>query len=134
MTWIIDNLFKTAALDGALDIFDLGSTDPSGDVQLLNNIAQELALIILANPAFAPATMNGALSNAVANPSTDDVTVTAGDIAQIKIRDRNNVTRLDGTVGVVGSGADIILSSVTIPPGAEYVGLEGLTFAFAWSQ
>ena len=126
--------FKLAALNGSLDEFDVGASDAAGDIQLLTSGAVELAQPLLSNPAFGAAAMNGSNPEADANPITDDTSVLAGggDIAAMKIRDRDNVAIYEGSVGLPSSGADLIMNDVTVPPNAEFVGIENLTFAFAF--
>jgi len=125
---------KLAALNGYLDELDVGTTDANGDVQLLDSVAAELAQPQLSNPAFGAAAMNGANPEADANPITDDITpeVAGGDIAAMKLRDRDNIAMYEGTVGLPGSGANIIMSDVTVPPSADFVGIDNLTFSFAF--
>jgi hypothetical protein len=127
--------FKLAALNGALDELDVGSADPNGDMQLLDAAGPtELAQPQLSNPAFAAAAMNGANPEADANPIADDTDVTEGDIATMKLRDRDNVAMYEGSVGLPGSGANIIMDDVTVPPGADFVGISNLTFSFAFGS
>jgi hypothetical protein len=119
-----------AALDGILDQFDVGSADPTGDCRLLNAGSSELATLPFANPAFAPSsTISANVAEAQSNAVAQDSTVTADTFTQIQWRDRDNVVLYAGSVGLAGSGADLIVTDNVIPPATDAVTCPGLSAA-----
>jgi hypothetical protein len=107
-----------AALDGMLDQIDVGSTDTTGDLRLLDAGSAELVTFPLSNPAFAASTtVSPGVAEAQANAVASDSTVTAGTFTGIEIRDRDNVVLYAGSVGTPGSGADLIVTDNVIPGG-----------------
>jgi hypothetical protein len=107
-----------AALDGMLDQIDVGSTDTTGDLRLLDAGSAELVTFPLSNPAFAASTtVSPGVAEAQANAVASDSTVTAGTFTGIEIRDRDNVVLYAGSVGMPGSGADLIVTDNVIPGG-----------------
>jgi hypothetical protein len=119
-----------AALDGMLDQLDIGSADPTGDCRLLNAGNSELAQLTFANPAFAPSTTISAnVAEAQSNTVAQDSSVTAGTFTQIQWRDRDNVVLVAGSVGLAGSGANLIVTDNVIPPATDAVTCPGLSGA-----
>jgi hypothetical protein len=119
-----------AALDGMLDQIDVGNADPSGDCRLLDAGNAELAQLTFANPAFAAsATISANVAEAQSNAVAQDSSVTAGTFTQIQWRDRDNVVMVAGSVGLAGSGADLIVTDNIIPGGTAAVTCPGLSGA-----
>lgn len=131
MTMTINERFRRGALNGALAELNVGSADAGGDCRLLDAGAAELAALGFSNPAFAAATTPAAnVAEAQSNTISQDSTITPNTvIARVQWRDRDNVVIVDGTVGVAGSGADLIVSSATIPADASAVTSPGLSAA-----
>lgn len=101
---------RQASGDAVLALLNSGAADPSGDLRFLTGAAAEVAILPLSTPAF------GAVSGAgvaTANAITPDTTTIAGTVDNFELRDLDNVVVISGTVGLVGSGADIELTSVT---------------------
>lgn len=104
---------RNAIADGLADQVDTGTTDASGDILIYTAaFGTLLAELTFSNPAF------GAASSGVvtANSITDDTSANAtGTAAVCRIRDRDNGTVVEGTVGT--SGADLNLNTVSITSG-----------------
>jgi hypothetical protein len=111
------NTFSTAArnaiCDAFVDLIDIGSADPGGDLQI--HTAAYAAL--LAEPEFgAPAFGAAATGVATANAITDDASAAGtGTAAVLRIRNRDNTALVDGTVGT--SGQDLNLNTTSITTG-----------------
>lgn len=131
MSLTIHDRVRTGALDGALAELNKGTTDAGGDCQLLNAADAEIALLTFANPAFAPASaIVGVGAEAQSNAIGADSSVTPSEvIAKIKWRDRDNVVMVQGTVGLAGSNADLILTETTLPSDTNSVSSPGLSCA-----
>lgn len=127
--------FKRAAINGAYDEIDVGTTDANGDLQFLTAADAELAALQLQNPAFAAATSPGdGTSLRQANlPIAQDNTVTDGTIGKMRLRDRDNVTMVEYSVSLVGGGGEVEMTDNVVPPGAEFVACSALAVAFAWA-
>lgn len=130
MELTIHDRIRRGALNGAMAELNVGTTDGNGDCRLLTAADAELAQVLFGNPAFAPATSpGGSVAEAQTNAMSPDTTVTPGTIGKIQWRDRDNVVLVAGTVGLAGSGADMILSDVVIPVDATSVSSPGLSVA-----
>lgn len=124
MAWTtIDNTIHKAACDGIVALFN------SGYVKLIESPSTELARPQFGATAFGAATAaNPAV--ATANSFTADTSVTAGTITLCEFLASNGSTvLLAGSVGT--SGADLVLSSVTIPSGATSVTFTDSSFTFS---
>lgn len=104
---------RNAGADGFVDQIDLGATDASGDVQIATAaFATILAQPTFANPAFGAAAAGVATANAITDETNAPATGTA---AVGRIRDRNNATVANFTVGT--SGQDLNLNTTSITAG-----------------
>lgn len=114
---------RNAACNAIVDLVDVGTTDANGDLVIMTGGDVEVATLAFSNPAF------GAASAGVATASTitSDSSATGGTAALFKVQDRDNTEVWRGTVGIAGSGADLIMSSVTIGAG-DIVAVTSLTF------
>lgn len=115
---------RQASGDAVLGLLDAGTTDPSGDLRLLTSGAAQVALNVLSNPA------SGAIDGGGVGTFTaiaDETNTVAGTIDNFELRDRDNAVTILGTVGLVGSGADIELTSVTYA-NAETLSMSSLTY------
>jgi hypothetical protein len=107
-----------------MDLLNNGTTDAAGDLRLLTSGAAQVALLELSNPAAGATDGSGI---ATFNAITDDTNTTAGTTDNFELRDRDNTIVITGTVGLVGSGADIELTSVTFTA-AETVSVTAMTY------
>jgi len=118
---VLSSAARSAMCDAFVDLIDVGSTNSAGQI-IIQTVAgaADLATIALNNPAC------GAASSGVAtldvDPEIKDASATGGSVAaQWVLQNRNEVTILTGNVGLVGSGKDMELESLTIPAGTEIV-------------
>jgi hypothetical protein len=130
MSLTIHDRMVRAALNGALSELNAGSADATGDVRLLTSGDAELAQLNFSNPAFASSSTPGVgVAEAATNAIAQDSTVTNGTFTKVQWRDRDNVVLIAGSVGLPGSGADLIVTDNVIPPTASAVVSPGLTAA-----
>ncbi len=108
---------NAGALNGLTDVLN------NGFFRMLNAGSTELAKLTFSSPAFSPASETSpsvAQSTAIA----PDASVTPGDIARYELQMQTGTVCISGTVGV-GSGFDLPMASVTIPPTASSVSCPG---------
>jgi hypothetical protein len=112
------NNISTAARNGMcntlVDLIDVGTTDANGDFTIWDaGFAVELAKCEFANPAFGASGASN-IGEAIAGTIANDTSAAGGasPAAVCRIRDRNNSTVFEGTVGT--SGADLNLNTLTI--------------------
>lgn len=118
MTWVVAAECNKAVLDAMLALLD------GGQLRLDNPSSSELATIGLNADAFAAAT-TASPAVALSNTTTADTLVVAGTIAFVDFRTSGGSSRLRGTVGTSGSGADFITSDPVIPSGTDSVNISG---------
>jgi hypothetical protein len=112
--------------DAVDDEVNTGTTDTGGDIQFgTTGFAIIVAEMEFSNPAFGAAAA-GVIT--MASPPKTDASALAGTMAVFRIRDRDNVLILDGTVGT--SGQDINFNSVIVSAG-QTVELTSLTWTAA---
>lgn len=104
----------TAAIDGGSGPGKL-VMQTSGDVTV--------ATLTFADPSFGSPDTGVATANSVVS----DTNAAGGTIAKFKITDSNGTTVLNGSVGLVGSGADMEISNVIIGAG-DTVAVSWLTY------
>jgi hypothetical protein len=119
MTWIVAPEMNKAALDAMLALLN------GGQLRLDNASASELATVGLNATAFAAAS-TASPAVATSNPTTSDTLVVSGTIAFVDFRTSGGASRLRGTVGLAGSGADFITSDNVIPSGTDSVNVAGV--------
>lgn len=104
---------RNAACDGVVDRVDVGSGDATGDTGIYTSaFGTLLALMLFSNPAFGAASSGTATASAITDDSSADATGTA---AVGRVRDRDNATCWEYTVGT--SGADLNLNTTSITAG-----------------
>lgn len=104
---------RNVMCDGLVDGIDVGTTDATGDFGIYTTaFGTLLALLLFSNPAFGGAVVGVATANAITDDSSADATGTA---AVLRLRDRDNATVVDGSVGT--SGQDLNLNTVSITAG-----------------
>jgi hypothetical protein len=118
MTWVVAPEMNKAALDAMLALLN------SGQIRLDNASSSELATVGFGATAFAAAS-TASPAVALSNPTVADTLVVAGTIAFIDFRTSGGSSRLRGTVGLSGSGADFITSDNEIPSGTDSVNVAG---------
>lgn len=113
---------RNAACDAIVDLCDLGTTDPNGDLVIRSGADAEVAILALSDPAFGDAATGTATANAI----SDDTNATGGTADDFILQDRDNTEVLEGSVTATGGGGDLELSSVTIS-GGDTVSVSSLT-------
>ncbi len=104
---------RNAMCDAFVDAIDVGSTDPSGDIQIRTSGGTTLlAELAMSAPAFGSSSSGTATASAITDDSSADATGTA---AVGRFRSRDNTTVADFTVGT--SGADLNLNTTSITSG-----------------
>lgn len=104
---------RNAMCDAFVDAIDVGTTDASGDLQVRTSGGTTLlAELTFSATAFGAASSGAATANAITDDSSADASGTA---AVMRIRNRDNTTVAEGTVGT--SGADLNLNTVSITAG-----------------
>lgn len=127
MSLVIHDRLRRGALNGLLAELNVGTTDSSGDCRLLDSGDVELAQLTFSNPAFQASTSpGGSVAEAQSNAVSQDSTVTPGTFTKVQWRDRDNVVLVSGSVGIAGSGADLIVTDNVIPGGTSAVTSPGL--------
>jgi hypothetical protein len=111
---------RDAAVNAVVDLIDVGTTDPTGDIQFQTAADAPVATLPFANPAFGASASGSASANAI----TSDTNAAGGTTNKALLRNRNNVEVLRVTVAT--SGAEINLSSVAIGAG-DTVSLSSLS-------
>lgn len=124
MTLSIANAQAIQGCDAFVDACDLGSTDATADLVIYSGTPPALvdsalsgntvlASLLMSNPAFGAAADIAPGARATANAISDDTAADAtGTATFFRILDRNNVPRIQGTVGT--SGTELIINSTAI--------------------
>ena len=114
---------RNSIADLIVDLLDIGSTNATGRFIVQTSGEAEVATLNFANPAF------GASSSGVATAGTiaDDASATGGTTDRAILVDRDVATRILCSVGLVASGEDIELSSLTIGA-TDTVQMSSLTY------
>jgi len=126
MTYTVADTVRNAAVNAAVDLIDVGSANPGGQV-LMRSASTTIATLQMNNPAFGAAASGSA---AMDTTGVIDGTVSpsgASTIDRFRIVNRDGTTLFDGAAGSVAtSGADINLSSVVVNQN-DVIELTGLT-------
>ena len=126
MTYTISDTARNAAVNAVVDLLDVGSANPGGQL-LMRNASTTIATLQMNNPAFGAAAAGSA---AMDTTGTIDGTVTpagASTIDRFRLVNRDGTTVIDGSAGSVAtSGADINLSSVVVNQN-DVIEITGLT-------
>ena len=112
----LSTAFRNAACDAIVDLLD------SGDVRFHTSGENEVATCNFGSTAFGAAATGTATANSIA----DDTDATAGAIEHAHLRDSSQVEQVLCTCGLSGSGADFILTSLTVGAG-DTVSVTSLT-------
>lgn len=102
---------RNAACDAIVDLIDVGSTDPNGDIVIRTVGDVEVATLAFAATAFGASAAGVATAAAIA----DDTNATGGTAHDFIFQNRDNAEVLEGTV--LTSGGDLNLSSLVIGAG-----------------
>lgn len=110
---------KNARAQTVVDKVDQGSTNANGQLWLVDSGDNPLSKHDMANPAFGTVASGASTANAI----QDATAILAGSVAEFLIVNRDEQVVMRGTVGAVGSGADMesATSSVTIALGENVV-------------
>lgn len=114
---------RNAACDAIVDLVDNGTTDANGDLVFMTSGDVEVATLAFSDPAFGASSSGVATANAI----TSDTDATGGTAVSFKVVDRDNTEVWRGTVGTIGSGADLEISVTSIGAGDT---IEVLDFTF----
>ena len=119
---------KNARAQAVVDDVNNGTTNAEGQLFLKDSGDNVLAKLPLSNPAFLTVTNGSAIADAITNGPG----LLAGASIKFDVVDRDETVIFSGTVGAVGSGADLEsdTSSVTIAVG-EAVECSSLTYVEA---
>ncbi len=103
---------RNAMCDALVDLVDAGTTDTTGDLEIMTSGDVEVATLTwAATPAFGAAAAGVATMNAI----QDDTSATGGTAALHKFQDRDNTEVWRGNVQT--SGGDLNLSSLSVGAG-----------------
>lgn len=116
---------KNARAQAIVNSVNAGTTNPNGQVHLKDSGSNILSSHNMSNPAFLVVTNGVSIADAI----TDSVGLLAGAAVTFDIVDKDGTIIFSGTVGAVGSGADLesSSSSVTVTIG-ETVSISSLTY------
>lgn len=115
------DLLDAGAGDGTLKIYD-GTRPANANTAVTTQVL--LAQLTYADPAFGAAAAGVATANAIdSDASADD----SGTASWFRSEDSDSNTVMDGDVGLSGSGANLILDSVSITAG-QTVSVTSLTY------
>jgi len=98
-----DTTTRNAMAELVIDLLEITGVFPTVDMLLYSAGGSLLVTLAMGNPAF-QTPVNG---NSIANPIGQALPVAAGTPAAYRIRGKDGVFRLFGSVGAPGSGADI---------------------------
>lgn len=119
---------KNARVQAIVDSVNTGTLNASGQIWLKDSGSNTLAKLAMSNPAFL-AVISG---SSIADVITSGIGLLAGASISFNVVDRDENLIFSGTIGPVGSGADLesSSSSVTIAVG-ETVNITSLTYVEA---
>lgn len=114
---------RNAACNATVDLIDVGTTNPTGQLVYRTAGDVEVATLTFSNPAYGDAVAGVATANAI----TSDTSATGGVITKATAEDRDGNIIFTLTVTDVGGGGDIeIAGGTTIGAGAT-VSCDSLT-------
>lgn len=112
----LENAARNASANAIVDLVDIGSTNPRGRFYIYDTGETNLlATIPLNDPAF-NAAVGGTVSLIVIPDVQNDADDT-GPAAEFTLVDKDDNVIAKGSVGVSGSGKDMILNSVNLEAG-----------------
>lgn len=108
---------KNARADAICDAVDTGTTNTYGQLWLKNSGGDTLVKLNFSNPAFGGASNGVCISGNI----QDGLAILAGSAVSFDVVNRDETVIFSGTVGAVGSGADLEsdTSSVTMAIGEQ---------------
>ena len=116
---------KNSRADIIVDSIDLGTTNATGKLRLKDSSNNTLTEHLMSNPAFGAASGGAAIANSIG----DGTGLIAGQAVTFDLVDRDEVLIFSGTVGAVGSGADLeSTTSSTAIAISENVPITSLTY------
>ena len=101
---------RNALADLVVDRLDQGTGAAHGHLEILGADYGVLATLDLSNPAFGAATGGVATANAIASALAS----ATGIATMFRLRDRDDVLVLSGTVTATGGGGEVTLSSTSV--------------------
>lgn len=108
---------RNAMIDAVVDLVDVGTTDATGDLRVLDS-PTEVVIIALNNPAFgAGATGVATLDNT--GPPSANATAAGAAIDSFEFRDRDNTVIWSGTISGSGGGGDIEATNTNVANGQQ---------------
>ena len=125
MSITFPTLDKNARGDASTALVDVGTTNAQGTLRLLDALDNTLANLPMSNPAFGASADGVSTANAITNGTG----LLVGAATKYKMLDRDLNEVWEGTVGAVGSGADLesTTSSTNITI-SEIVSVSSLTY------
>ena len=95
------------------DAVDAGSTDATGDLEIMTGGDVEVSTHLCSNPAFLAPSSGTKTADAIA----DDTSAAGGTAALFRFNDRDNAEVFRGTVTGSGGGGDLELDNVIVGVG-----------------
>jgi hypothetical protein len=114
MTVLFSSGGRDDANDALVDRLDLGAVNSSARLWVQNAAGTTLAVIELADPAFASS--SGGVVAASGLPKTGTVSV-SGTAARFRAVSKDEDVEIQGSIGVAGSGADAIIDDTSLVSG-----------------
>lgn len=105
---------RTAKAQAIADLCDQGSLNPNAQLVILDAQSNELCVLEMSNPAFAPA-VDGEIT---ANTITGGSALTTGTAATFVVKNRDGELVYSGSVGLDGT-ADLTLPSLDVEIGVN---------------
>jgi len=115
MSITLSTAARNAAVNGIVDLIDGGTGDATGDLVVTNSSDSIIATSTFSATAFGDAASGTATANAI----TGDTSMVGGTAARWQARNKANSEIMRGSVGIAGSGADMIVSTTTFPAGGS---------------
>lgn len=105
---------KNAALDAAVDLVDIGTTNPNGRLVVMTSTDTTIAELDLADPAYGAA---AAGTKTLLSVPISDTAVIDGVAALFKVVDKDENEIFRGTISIVGGGGDAEIDDPNVVTG-----------------
>ena len=116
---------RNLVVDLIVDLVDVGTTNAQGRIQIIDASANVLVTLNMSDPAFGDA----ASGISTADTITDGTVAAAGTAATFTIIDKDEAAVFSGTVGALGSGADLEADGLTLAMTAgQTISIDALTY------